>query len=88
VSLAPSLEAAYLRTQLFAQTADPEKPETLAPLQKAVTEFLDNYSDSKRAQEIAGMQMSLVRFAKAPEADAILKKLAKALGVPVTELLG
>ena len=69
-------EASYLRTQMLAQTADPEKPETLVPLQKAVTEFLDNYSDSKRAREIAGMQMSLVGFSKGSDGDAILKKLA------------
>jgi thiol-disulfide isomerase/thioredoxin len=69
-------EAAYLSVQLLAQTADTEKPETMAPLQKAVTAFLDAYPESKRAQEIAGMQMSLLSLGNPPNADAILKKLS------------
>ena len=78
-------EAAYLRVQLLAQIASPEKPETLAPLQKAVTEFLDNYSESKRAGEVAQTQVALLHFGKPADADAILKKLAASKNDMVAE---
>ena len=69
-------EAAYLSVQLLALTADTGKPETLPPLQKAIAAFLDGYPGSKRAVEIAGMQMSLLQSGDPSEAGAILKKLA------------
>ena len=69
-------EAAYLHVQFLGLSADTDKPETLGRLQKGVGSFLDAYPDSKRAPEIAGMQMQLIKMGVAPDGDAILKKLA------------
>ena len=69
-------EAAYLHVQFLGQSADTDKPETIARLQKGVSSYLDAYPDSKRAPEIAGMQMQLIRLGGVADADAILKKLA------------
>ncbi len=79
-------EAAYLRVQLLAKGADRDKPETLAPLQKAVGAFLDEYADSKRAAEIANMQMQLIQMGAVPDADAALKKLAESKNEKVAEM--
>lgn len=69
-------EAAYLRVQMLAQSADTDKPETLEPLQKAVASFLEKNPDSKRAAEVAGMQMQLIEMGAVKDADAALKALA------------
>ena len=69
-------EAAYLHVQFLAQGTDTDKPETVARLQKGVSSFIDAYPDSKRAPEIAGMQMQLIGMGAVPDADAVLKKLA------------
>ncbi len=69
-------EAAYLHVQFLGKSADTDKPETIARLQKGVGSFLDAYPDSKRAPEIAGMQMQLIKMGAAPDGDVILKKLA------------
>lgn len=71
------MEAAYLHVQLIAQSADTDKPETLAPLQKAVASFLAAYPEGKRTPEIAQMQMQLIQMGAVPDADAALKKLAE-----------
>ncbi len=69
-------EAAYLHVQLTAQGADSDKPETLAPLAKEAGKFLEDYSDSKRAPEIAGMMMQLIQMGAVTDPEAELKKLS------------
>ena len=73
---ATKAEAAYLHVQFLAQATDTDKPETISRLQKGVGSFLEAYPDSKRAPEIAGMQMQLIQMGAVPDADAIFKKLA------------
>ena len=73
---ATKAEAAYLHVQFLAQGADTDKPETIARLIKGVGSFIDVYPDSKRAPEIAGMQMQLIQMGAVPDAEATLKKLA------------
>jgi thiol-disulfide isomerase/thioredoxin len=79
-------EASYLLVQLRAQNADTDKPETLQPLQNAVTDFLDGYPESKRAPEIAAMQMQLLPFTNPANATAILQKLAASKNEKVAQL--
>ena len=79
-------EAAYLRVQMLMQSASPEKPETLPPLVKAVSAFLETGADSKRAPEIAGLQMQLIQLGAVPEADAALRKLAESKNEDVAKM--
>ena len=69
-------EATYLRVQMLTQGADAERPETLEPLAKAVSAFLDTYADSKRAPEMAGLQMQLIQLGAVKDGDAALKSTA------------
>ena len=79
-------EAAYLRVQMLLESASPDKPETLAPLQKAVAAFLEAHADSKRAAEIAGIQMQLIQMDAVPDAAATLKKLAESKNEDVAKM--
>jgi thiol-disulfide isomerase/thioredoxin len=79
-------EAAYLHVQLLAQVADSDKPETLPPVQKAITTFLETYADSKRAPEIASMQIALLSVSNSPDAEAILKKLSQSKNETIADL--
>jgi thiol-disulfide isomerase/thioredoxin len=85
-SPAAKSEAAYLQVQLLAQVADADKPETLQPVQKAITTFLGKYADSKRAPEIASMQVALLSVSNSPDAEAILKKLSQSKNESVADL--
>ena len=69
-------EAGYLRVKMLMQSANPEKPGTLAPLANAVSAFLETNADSKRFPEIAGLQMQLIQLGAVRDTDAALKKLA------------
>ena len=79
-------EAAYLRVQFLGQDADSDKPETLKPLEKAASGFLSDYPDSKRAPEIASMEMQLIKMGAAGDATAALKKLAESKNEKVAEM--
>lgn len=68
--------AMYLRVQQLARGVQIEKLETMAPLRKAITEYLETYSTDARAQEIAGMQIQVLQLTKAPDANDVLKKMA------------
>ena len=79
-------EAAYLHVQLLAQVADAEKPETISSVQKAITTFLANYGDSKRAPEIASMQIALLSVSNSPDAETILKELSQSKDQSVADM--
>ena len=79
-------EASYLRVQMLVQAANAEKPETLAPLQKAVTLFLEANPESKRVPEIAGLQMQLIQMDAVPDAAAALQKLAASKNEEVAKM--
>ena len=79
-------EASYLRVQMLVQGANAEKPETLAPLANAVSAFLEAYPDSKRASEVAGLQMQLIQMDAVKDGDAALKKLAESKNKDIAKM--
>jgi thiol-disulfide isomerase/thioredoxin len=79
-------DASFVRVELLAGQADSSKPETLGPLQKAVSGFLEAYSESKHAAEIAEMQIDLVKITNPPDADAIVKRLVASKNPKIAEM--